>query len=286
MKKFYLYAYLDPRKQGQYTYENEISFLYEPIYIGKGVGDRCYSHLRDSLKNCISYNMIKSNKIDKIIKDGFIPIITFLDFSEDEHEILEKEKNYIHLIGRIINETGPLTNVKEDNSFSNQQKIIKLKKRKKRPKTKTNRIYSEADKISFSVPSDKINEYTEQGFLVIPEWTLDLKNNEKSRKGEQNGMFGKSAVKGRRWVITESGQKLFLNSDEISNLSEKYQYGRDVEKNKRKRIIIRGEIRSKYMSDEEIDSMEAGTDYQIGLVWKIDRKFHTVKTSKKQSSEE
>ena len=33
----YVYAYLDPRKPGKYSYKGlNVSFLYEPFYIGKG----------------------------------------------------------------------------------------------------------------------------------------------------------------------------------------------------------------------------------------------------------
>lgn len=67
MSNHYLYIYLDPRKPGKFTYSKQVSFLFEPIYVGKGTGDRYLAHI----KECINWNFtetenkIKSNKIKK-----------------------------------------------------------------------------------------------------------------------------------------------------------------------------------------------------------------------------
>lgn len=45
----YFYVYLDPRKPGRYCYK-DISFLYEPLYVGKGKNKRYLVHIK-SLKN-------------------------------------------------------------------------------------------------------------------------------------------------------------------------------------------------------------------------------------------
>ena len=37
MDIYYNYVYLDPRKPGRYIYDDiNVSFLYEPYYVGKG----------------------------------------------------------------------------------------------------------------------------------------------------------------------------------------------------------------------------------------------------------
>lgn len=37
--EYYVYCYLDPRKEGVYVF-GEYQFDYEPIYVGKGKGQR------------------------------------------------------------------------------------------------------------------------------------------------------------------------------------------------------------------------------------------------------
>lgn len=46
---YYLYIYLDPRKSGHYSYDSLASFFYEPIYVGKGNGNRLVSHLKEAI---------------------------------------------------------------------------------------------------------------------------------------------------------------------------------------------------------------------------------------------
>ena len=48
-RRFYIYAYLDPRKPGDFQYpEAKIKFNYEPFYIGKGHAERKFDHISDS----------------------------------------------------------------------------------------------------------------------------------------------------------------------------------------------------------------------------------------------
>ena len=59
--RFYVYALLDPRKPGAYEYE-DICFLYEPFYIGKGSKNRCYDHFR--------YSQLKNNTFEPPLPQG------------------------------------------------------------------------------------------------------------------------------------------------------------------------------------------------------------------------
>jgi hypothetical protein len=76
-----IYAYLDPRKIGLFNY-GEYQFKYEPFYIGKGCNKRCDEHLRES---SLKEKSFKNNKINKLLKLGFKPII--LKVSENLFEV-------------------------------------------------------------------------------------------------------------------------------------------------------------------------------------------------------
>jgi hypothetical protein len=110
--KSYTYIYLDPRKPGKYQYPGaNISFLFEPFYIGKGTKFRAYMHLSES--HLLSdKNKLKTNKIRKIIKmhkdiRSFVLII----FKDSPADAISTEIELISKIGRINVETGPLTNL-------------------------------------------------------------------------------------------------------------------------------------------------------------------------------
>jgi len=105
--KYYIYAYLDPSKPIQKTYE-DFSLIYEPFYIGKGKEGRKLVHLKDyKLKNKTHL----SNKILSIRNNGLEPFIVELYDNLSEEESLIIEKNLISIIGRRILKSGPLVNI-------------------------------------------------------------------------------------------------------------------------------------------------------------------------------
>ena len=118
MNIFYVYVYLDPRRPGTFVYgENqEYCFDYEPFYVGKGKGGQWLSHLNNVLNNSIndvSRNLIKSGKIKHILFEGLEPII--IKFKEEllEDDAYNLEYILVKTIGRIDNETGPLSNLSD-----------------------------------------------------------------------------------------------------------------------------------------------------------------------------
>jgi len=121
-KKYYTYALLDPLKPGKYSYldndGNEVSFSYEPFYIGKGTKNRILYHLNETkewLKNKKNIfeisNLSKCNKIKKILLSNKEPIGIKLLESDDEEETFLYEKTLISIIGREDKGDGPLTNM-------------------------------------------------------------------------------------------------------------------------------------------------------------------------------
>ena len=103
---YYVYIYLDTRKPGCYIYD-ELNFDYEPIYVGKGKKSRYKKHLslRLNMENHFYH------KLNKIINEGFNPEIIITKDNINENEAFEYEIELIKKIGRIIDNTGTLTNL-------------------------------------------------------------------------------------------------------------------------------------------------------------------------------
>jgi hypothetical protein len=105
MNEFYVYAYLDPRKEGKFKYD-DYEFDYEPFYIGKGKNSRILRHLNFNIGN----NGLKKNKIKKIIDIGMKPILIKIKENLSNSDALTLEEELINKIGRLIRKTGPLLN--------------------------------------------------------------------------------------------------------------------------------------------------------------------------------
>ena len=89
----YVYFYLDPRKLCNFQY-GDMYFNNEPFYVGEGINDRMYVHLKDKHK------CEKVNTIQEIIKEGLMPIIIKWKENISEFDAKELEKYLIKLIGR------------------------------------------------------------------------------------------------------------------------------------------------------------------------------------------
>lgn len=107
--KFYVYIYLDPRKPGNYKYEN-IEFSYQPFYVGRGHGNRINSHLhkigRPNVDN--SYFHSKLNRIFEETRR--YPIRCVLERNLTYVGSVALERKLIRNIGRRDLCKGPLCN--------------------------------------------------------------------------------------------------------------------------------------------------------------------------------
>jgi group I intron endonuclease len=103
VKKYYIYAFLDKSKPGEYRYGN-LKFDFEPFYIGKGTGDRITTSLLDR------ESPFKVNKIKKIKRLGGEIVKLKLFENLENLEALEREIEVINKIGRRDLKNGPLVN--------------------------------------------------------------------------------------------------------------------------------------------------------------------------------
>lgn len=104
LNNFYVYIYLDPRKPGIFTY-GDLSFEYEPFYVGKGSGARITKNLKDKTK------IPKANKIRSIVAANLHPITEKVYENLCELDAFIGETYLIALIGRRDRNQGPLTNL-------------------------------------------------------------------------------------------------------------------------------------------------------------------------------
>lgn len=109
---FYTYIYLNVLKPGHYEYD-DLSFDYEPFYVGKGKYDRYLYHLNKVKNNCKYKNSLKFSIIEENIKNGKDPIIIKIQDNLSEEESLHLEKLLIRKIGRLDLGKGPLTNLND-----------------------------------------------------------------------------------------------------------------------------------------------------------------------------
>lgn len=117
-RKYYVYALLDPRLPGDYSY-GKYKFDYEPFYIGKGTGSRAQQHYSwihrldgdyTKLPKAHRGNTYKLTKILNIYRDlGEYPKIQILHRLASNARILALEVEAIATIGRHYK--GPLTNL-------------------------------------------------------------------------------------------------------------------------------------------------------------------------------
>lgn len=104
---YYVYIYLDPRKPGRWEYKNWV-FLFQPLYVGYGRGNRILQHLCPSNLADKSY---KSNKLNKILKLGLEPIYFKIEENLEKIQAEEIEINIISHFGRKSEGNGFLTNI-------------------------------------------------------------------------------------------------------------------------------------------------------------------------------
>lgn len=105
---FYVYALLDPRKEGPFKY-GRWTFTHSPFYIGKGCGDRVLRHLSLSASKHRG-NTAKLKIVESLASRGLQPIVTIKKSDLSETDAFNLERSLILTVGRLDLKTGPLTN--------------------------------------------------------------------------------------------------------------------------------------------------------------------------------
>lgn len=131
--EYYTYAYLDPRKPGNYHYPTlDLCFLYEPYYIGKGYKNEKNGLLRSCRWKCHQHKYSpKLNKTRKIVRLGLQPFIVEFKSELTEEQAFSYEIETIKVIGRFNLGTGPLLNLTDGGQGTSNPDPIMLKKRNK-----------------------------------------------------------------------------------------------------------------------------------------------------------
>lgn len=269
MSHYYVYAYLNPLECGVYN-SSIVSFLAKPFYVGKGIGNRLYDHLKEARPTRKYKHSHKLNTIRLIQRSELNPIILKIseELSEDEALCVE-----LKLILELKQNYG-LTNIRTNNWISTKKVNLQKKLRHNNPRKDTitiyNKLLGEHSIINLHQLSLYQQVFGDDNIINVSE--IKFKVGEKtqmSRNGETNGMFGKSANGGKKWCIIE-GEEKFLSSCEIEGLIQSditVVYGR-LYKPSGKRIIFEGELKGKYRNNEDI-SNNPNKKYQYGLIWNI-----------------
>jgi len=100
-----------------------------PFYVGKGRGLRLLGHKQEVItKN--SLNLLKYEFIKSIIDDGRDLLYSIHNFYGNQKIAYEEEKILIGKYGRIINNTGILTNIKKGETGSLLEGSFKIDNKK------------------------------------------------------------------------------------------------------------------------------------------------------------
>ena len=223
--RFYVYAYLDPRKPGQFQY-NDFNFDYEPFYIGKGNGYRHTSHLREAkhaLKEKISKTSHTIKKIIKILKNDLAPIIIKVEQHLQEKHAYEKETLLVSTIGRDDLGSGPLTNKTNGGegvsghkwSEEKRQSMIKIL-------SGENNYWYGKGKEMVQYGSKWTKERTEHMSTIMKGERNAMFNNTHTEEARKKLSESHKGITSKKYKLTSPTGEIFYTEHGLTPLCEKY----------------------------------------------------------------
>ena len=162
---YYIYVYLDPRKPGKYSFEN-LTFSYEPMYIGKGKDNRDMYHWR----YCCD-NEILRRKLVKIKNLDLEPIVMRIQDRLTEQDALTQETHFIKLIGRLNLSEGTLCNL--TNGGEGTSGLIQTADHRKQNSLKNKGTYEERYGVETAVKLKRMRSEQLKGNIYSKNLTIE-----------------------------------------------------------------------------------------------------------------
>jgi hypothetical protein len=208
---FYVYVYRDPRPNKNI----------QPVYVGKGTGDRDLSHWSRG-----SHNKPFQDFLSHIKRKGLIAICTRVFESENEHEAFAKEIELITLYGRRDIGTGTLFNRTDGGEGASGFQKTEAQKETDRINTTNNwknpeyakKVYT-AQKIAQNTPEAKRIK-SKNSKALWREKGDEIKHSIVIARNTEESKAKTSKQAKAQWDDAEYREKQTANNKEIANREE------------------------------------------------------------------
>jgi len=263
---YYLYVYLNPLKLN----ENEnLPFKHEAFYVGRGKGNRYKAHLQ---KYRLKKDNIKNKLIKEILSNNLEPEIIIYESGLTFTESNNLERELIKEIGRIVDNSGTLTNITSGGQgiegFKMSDETIN---KVKRTLTK-NGFYK---KLSESMKGDKNQMYgerwhrSEEGKKNFSEKMKGIYPLEKKNEKEKKEIFNKisNSLKGYKWEEEEKVKR-------SEGMKKVWKERKEKNVKTIKKVVI---INIKSNEEKEFESMSKASKYLKVSNWTLRNRFEKGK---------